>query len=180
MSSPLEVSEAYAFCPKCGTKREVSGKSRPFRCHECGHTCFFGPVAAVGGIVRDKQGLVLLLERARDPGRGKLGMPGGFVDPYESAEHALHREVKEEVGISIENVQFLMTYPNRYIYQDILNPVLDVFFVADACEAHAIAPEEAEVTGWIWSDLKPDTLASMAFESNRLALEVYLRNQRNG
>ena len=97
----MEISQAYRFCPVCGAKREKLTPTRPFRCESCGHTSFFGPVTAVGGVIANLEGQVLLIERAREPGLGKLGMPGGFVDPNESAEVALRREIQEELGIAV-------------------------------------------------------------------------------
>jgi NADH pyrophosphatase NudC (nudix superfamily) len=171
----IELSEAYAFCPRCGAAKQPNQPSRPFRCHGCGYTVFFGPVAAVGGIVVNEQGKVLLLVRARDPGKGLLGMPGGFVDPEESAEEALHREVFEEVGVKITNTRFLMTAPNRYLYQGVQIPVVDLFFIAHVSEKQEIAPEQAEVAEWMWTDLTDEVLGKMAFKSNQIALERYRR-----
>lgn len=135
---------------------------------------YFGPVTAVGGIITDDCNRVLLIERARDPGAGKLGMPGGFVDPYESAESCLHREVWEEVGLEIHQVQFLLTAPNRYTYHNVANPVLDIFYHAKVRGSAQIKPEATEVANWQWSEITSDLLDRMAFESNRIALEFFL------
>lgn len=176
--SPIEIFQAYKFCPICGAPRVNIEPSVPFRCGSCGHTTFFGPVAAVGGVVLNKQGKVLLIERARDPGKGKLGMPGGFVDAHETAESSLHREVLEEVGIKIENLRFLLTYPNRYTYQGVTSPVLDLFYSAQVCDGQVINASCAEVSKWMWTDLTVQVLDRMAFESNRLALEHFLKHSR--
>jgi NAD+ diphosphatase len=174
MRDLMEISEAYKFCPLCGVARQEFRPSRPFRCHACGHTSFFGPVSAVGGVIVNESGQVLLIQRARDPGAGKLGMPGGFVDAYETAEASLHREVFEEVGITIEDLKFLMNYPNCYKYQGISCPVLDLFYLARASQSQVVSAAESEVSGWMWTEITPQVLERMAFESNRLALEQYL------
>jgi ADP-ribose pyrophosphatase len=121
-----------------------------------------------------------LLVRARDPGKGLLGMPGGFVDPEESGEEALHREVFEEVGVKITNTRYLMTAPNRYLYQGVQIPVVDLFFVAQVVDEQTIAPEHTEVAEWMWTDLTDEVLRSMAFKSNQIALEYYRRGLANG
>lgn len=171
---PVDVSDAYRFCPICGAARSLFEPARPFRCKSCGHTSFFGPVTAVGGVIVNGEGKVLLIERARDPGAGKLGMPGGFVDPYETAEESLHREVWEEVGVKIEGLQFLMNHPNRYTYHGITSPVLDLFYFAKVCDSQVVSVAASEVSGWMWTELTPEVLDRMAFESNRIALEHYL------
>jgi ADP-ribose pyrophosphatase len=168
----MELAAAYCFCPACGTKRSDFEPIRPFRCHGCGHTTFFGPVAAVGAIVTNNDGEVLLIRRAHDPAKGKLGMPGGFIDPGESAEEALRREVLEEVGLQIQNMTYLMSAPNCYAYRGIDIPVLDMFYTAQVKEGE-IRTEDGEVTEWYWTRLNDEVLAEMAFPSNRGALAYY-------
>jgi len=148
--------------------------SRPFRCESCGHTSFFGPVTAVGGVITNLEGQVLLIERAREPGLGKLGMPGGFVDPNEGAEVALRREIQEEVGISVGKLTFLMTAPNSYTYHGISLPVLDIFFSTIMTADQEIVHDDSEVSAWMWTDLTPAILDRLAFHSNRQALEHFL------
>lgn len=77
----------------------------------------------------DPRGDLLMIRRAKDPGRGLLGMPGGFVDAGETAEDALRREAIEEVGLELESMEFLLSHPNEYIYGGIRYDVLDLFFV---------------------------------------------------
>ena len=172
----MDVSVAYRFCPLCGAMRPKSDSSRPFRCQACSYTTFFGPVTAVGGVITNLSGEVLLIERAKDPGQGKLGMPGGFVDPNESAEVALRREIFEEVGLQVGQFEFLMTAPNSYFYQGVLSPVLDIFFWATIDSDQLVAAEATEVSAWMWTHPNQDTLERMAFESNRLALELCLKS----
>jgi NAD+ diphosphatase len=173
----MDISEAYRFCPLCGSEREPTHEHRPFRCTVCQHTSFFGPVAAVGAVISNQLGQVLLIERAKEPGRGKLGMPGGFVDPQESAEHGLRREIREEVGIEVGELQFLLTAPNSYAYNGIVNPVLDVFFHTVVVADQNIAVQSSEVSSWMWTDLHSGILDRMAFPSNRLALQYYLEHR---
>ncbi|MEQ1828138.1 MAG: NUDIX domain-containing protein [Pirellula sp.] len=170
----MEISEAYRFCPICGTARLLVGEHRPFKCQSCRHTSFFGPVTAVGGVIANDKDQILLIERARDPGLGKLGMPGGFVDPNESADVALRREIREEVGIDVGNLTYLMTAPNTYLYNGVYYPVLDIYFHAFAEPHQIVRPEGTEVSTWLWTELTLEVLDRMAFPSNRHALEHYL------
>ncbi len=171
----MELSAAYRFCPRCGSPRQPEAVDRPFRCQACHYTSFFGPVTAVGAVILNEQGKVLLIERARDPGKGLLGMPGGFIDQNETAEIAVRREILEEVGISVGDLNYLMTAPNAYVYQGIINPVIDIFFHSKISSGQAIMAESSEVSSWIWTDLSPGILERIAFRSNRLALEKFLQ-----
>lgn len=60
-------------------------------------------LAASAAIFRG--GLLLLVRRAHDPGRGRYSLPGGRVEFGESLEQAVHREVAEETGLVIEIVR---------------------------------------------------------------------------
>jgi len=173
----MEVSDAYRFCPLCGAGRLKSVPSRPFRCHACEYTSFFGPVTAVGVVITNAFHEVLLIERAKEPGKGKLGMPGGFVDPSESAEVALRREILEEVGLHVGPLSFLMTAPNAYFYQGVVSPVLDIFFCANIESDQIVSAEATEVSAWMWTIPNQDVLDRMAFESNRQALALFLKSQ---
>ena len=76
------IAEAFHFCPQCCAENQETGSS-PFRCKECGFVFYFSPVAAVGGLVVNSNNELLFLVRGCDPGKGKFGLPGGFVDPGE-------------------------------------------------------------------------------------------------
>jgi ADP-ribose pyrophosphatase YjhB (NUDIX family) len=56
-------------------------------------------VAAVGAVVVDRTGRVLLIRRGRPPSAGAWTLPGGRVEPGESTEHAVVREVREETAL---------------------------------------------------------------------------------
>lgn len=61
-------------------------------------------LAASASIFRD--GRLLLIRRAREPGRGRWSLPGGRVEFGESLEQAIRREVAEETGLAIDIVGF--------------------------------------------------------------------------
>lgn len=56
-----------------------------------------------GAIISDARGRVLLLKHRFRPGSG-WGMPGGFMEAGEQPEQALRRELREEVGLEVENL----------------------------------------------------------------------------
>ncbi len=57
------------------------------------------PIAAVGGVVHDENRRLLIVRRGHEPGRGRWSVPGGRVEPGESDEVAVLREVAEETGL---------------------------------------------------------------------------------
>lgn len=56
----------------------------------------------VGAVVRDGGGRLLLVRRGQEPGRGLWSVPGGRVEPGESPDAAVAREVLEETGLAVE------------------------------------------------------------------------------
>ena len=72
----------------------------------------------------------LFLRRARDPGAGKLDMPGGFVDFGETAEEALRRELREELMIESVELTYFTSAPNHYLYLNVPYQTLDFYFAA--------------------------------------------------
>ena len=66
----------------------------------------------VGGAVVH-EGRLLMVRRASRRGRGNWQVPGGFIEPEETIEHAVVREVEEEAGVTAE-VQGILGVRNRY------------------------------------------------------------------
>ena len=174
----LPVAQLYQHCPVCGAKVADPGNN-PLHCSVCNHKHFFSPVAAVGAIIVDETNRVLLITRARDPGKGQYGMPGGFVDPNESLEEALRREVLEEINLQATSVRYLVSFPNEYAYSGAIFPVTDAFFVCEVESFDSIAAQEGEIDDFHFLELTEEVLGGLAFESNRRALEFFLQ-QRSG
>lgn len=58
-------------------------------------------IPCVGAIITDAAGRLLLVRRGHEPGKGRWSIPGGHVEPGETDEQALAREVREETGLSV-------------------------------------------------------------------------------
>ncbi|WP_182868077.1 NUDIX hydrolase [Rhodopirellula sp. JC639] len=171
MSIPIQ--QAYLHCPRCGCKHDDPGQV-PFRCDHCQFAVFFGPVAAVGGLIVDPENKLLLVRRARNPGKGQWGLPGGFVDSGESIEEALAREVYEETRLRLKQTELLITHPNQYDYQGIVTQVIDLFYVCRALDSTNVVLEATELDDYAWVNPTADYLDNMAFESNRFAIEHWM------
>ncbi|MBV8540443.1 MAG: NUDIX domain-containing protein [Pseudonocardiales bacterium] len=59
-------------------------------------------VRCVGAVVLDDAGRLLLIQRAKEPGRGRWSVPGGRVEAGETDHQAVVREVAEETGLAVE------------------------------------------------------------------------------
>ncbi len=165
--------EWFRFCPNCGAdvglkEGEVAGR---LRCGGCGFLYYFNPTVAAVAFAFRSDGRVLLIRRAKEPGKGMLAPPGGFIDAGERAETAVEREVREEVNVELREVRFLCSQVNTYVYGGVEYPVLDLFFTAQVLQ-----PDTAEslddVDGFEWRDPMGVAESELAFPSMRAALRM--------
>lgn len=168
--------EHFKFCPRCAAPLAPPDKKpASINCSACGFTYFFNPSIASAGIIRRADGKALFIRRAKDPGKGMLAMPGGFVDFNETAEAGFRREIREEVGVELEGIRFLCSAINHYAYKEVTYQVVDFFFTAAI-----IAPEKAmaldDVQSVLWLDPKELNPDELAFPSMRRALAEFLKN----
>ena len=171
----MEPAKHFEFCPHCGQRRREEVGSAPFRCAACGFLYYFNPAIAVAGFVFGPSGKTLFIRRAKEPAKGKLALPGGFVDVGETAEEALRRETREEVNLELSGLTFLCSHTNRYHYGGVTYPVLDLFFEARAVDADSIAALDG-VESFEWMDPRAVALDAIAFPSIRNAL-LFLRER---
>ncbi|MGL4423781.1 MAG: NUDIX hydrolase [Gemmataceae bacterium] len=159
----MSPQQQFQFCPTCSIRLNPAGVN-PLSCPGCQFTFYFNPTVAAAGFIFNPQGEVILLRRAKDPGRGLFTIPGGFIDAGETAEAALRREVQEEVGLPIENIQFVLSWPNRYSYKNVTYDVCDLIF-----RATTPAPELAQpldgAEAIVWRSLGTIDPAELAFPS---------------
>ncbi|MDO3413196.1 NUDIX domain-containing protein [Saccharibacillus sp. CPCC 101409] len=66
-------------------------------------------IVGTGAVIRNEDDRVLLVLRRKDPESGKWSIPGGKVDPFETLESAVVREVEEETGLTVEVESLLCT-----------------------------------------------------------------------
>ncbi len=103
-------------------------------------------------IIEDLDGeRVVLIQRRDNP--GGYAIPGGFVEPGESCEHAAVREAKEETGLNIQLIELFHAYskPGR----DPRGPVCSVVFIAKAIGT-PVGGDDAKTARWHRIDRSAD------------------------
>jgi 8-oxo-dGTP pyrophosphatase MutT (NUDIX family) len=112
-----------------------------------------------------------MIVRGKDPGKGMLSLPGGFIDPDERAEDAAARECREEAGVEATDLSFVGSWPNDYAYRDVLYKTCDLYFSARAATPPRLDAEgSGEVAGLRLIEPCDIETAPIAFESARRAL----------
>lgn len=157
----------FLHCPRCASDSGQWLGGREYRCPDCGFR-FFQNVATACGVLVERQEEFLFLVRGREPSKGLLGLPGGFVDPGESVEQALAREVAEEIGGTVDEVAFLASFPNRYLFAGVEYHTCDLYFRARlVTDPGQLRAEPGEVEALVW--LRPDEVdpSQLAFPSLR-------------
>lgn len=72
---------------------------------------------------------MLVCQRAKEPAKGTLDLPGGFIDMNETGEEGVAREVLEETGLKVKKAVYQFTLPNIYVYSGFPVHTLDMFFL---------------------------------------------------
>jgi 8-oxo-dGTP diphosphatase len=107
-------------------------------------------VPCVGAVVRDGQGRLLLVRRGTEPGRGLWSVPGGRVEPGESLEEAVVREVAEETGLRVTVGRLVGRVerdgPGGVVY------VIDDFEARVEGAARLTAGDDADEARWFTDD----------------------------
>lgn len=122
---PIHV---FKFCPVCGSNDLTFKFGRAFDCHNCGFEYFFNSAGAVLAVIFNEKGELLVSRRAKAPYKDTFDFPGGFIDPSESAEQSLVREIHEELNVEVDTSEFCFTIPNQYPYSGIIISTVDLVF----------------------------------------------------
>ncbi len=145
----LDWELCHAFCGRCGTRTQRDGKERCMRCVQCGLNVFPRIDPAVIVAVTRPPNEILLAHAGRLPA-GMHSVLAGFVEPGESLEQCVAREVFEETGILVGNIRYVSSqswpFPRG----------LMVGFVADYLSGSIVVdPRELEGAAWFALDELP-------------------------
>lgn len=102
----IEWDKSHQFCGECGAKTNAATHEHARTCiHANCHRIFYPPISPVV-MVAIERGPEILLARSPHFPPHIYSVLAGFMTPGEDVETAIHREVLEEVGIKIRNLQY--------------------------------------------------------------------------
>lgn len=133
----------HTHCPRCGVRTVVASAGHSRVCPADGSEHFPRLDPAVIMLVRDGRDRVLLARHPKWPDRMKSVL-AGFVEPGESLEQAVAREVREEVGLTVHGMRYLGSQPWP------LPQSLMLGFDCRADDGQRVRADEQEVTDARW------------------------------
>ena len=153
---------------------------RKWLCPDCGFDLYNNVASAVGLLILNEDGEILMEKRSKDPRKGFLAIPGGFTEPDETAEEAAFRECEEEIGVRPVSVKYLCAFPNDYEYKTIQYKTCDMFFTAELPAEYELKPQAGEVDCFVWKKIENAgdvDECPLAFESTRKTLLKWLEEK---
>ncbi|MGE0878063.1 MAG: NAD(+) diphosphatase [Acidimicrobiia bacterium] len=105
----VEWARNHRYCGRCGTRTVPSPGERALRCPNC-RLLAYPRLSPAIIVVVDKGDDILLARNVNFPGN-MFSALAGFVEPGETLEQAVAREVKEEVGIDVDDVRYIASQP---------------------------------------------------------------------
>ncbi len=109
------------------------------------------PTVAVGAVIWNAKGEVVLIRRGTPPRKGQWSIPGGRVEWGEPLLHAIVREVREETGLEVEILGHVETVDSvtRDDAGEVIRHYVLVDFAALAVAGELAAATDAEAAAWV-------------------------------
>lgn len=166
--------DTHRYCGKCGSKNALVEHELAVRCQTCGFQSYQRISPCI--IVAVRQGRKILLGRSPRHKPGFFSVLAGFVEGGETLEQAVSREVFEEVGVTVKNLQYIGSQPWPFPHS------LMAGFVAEHDEYEInIDDDEIEEAYWFDIDELPNvppvtTLSGRLVEETRQIIEEGRKN----
>ncbi len=146
----VEWDRTHRFCGQCATPMQDRPGERARECPACGHTAY--PRVSPAMMVLVTRGPDMLLARASRFPSGMFSALAGFVEPGETIEDCIHREVREEVGIEVQDPVYFGSQSWSFPHS------LMIAFTAEYAGG-TLRPDETEIAEARW--FAPDALPAM-------------------
>ncbi len=172
----------FKFCPNCATAvadRQIDHRRLP-ACPNCTFIDWRNAKPCAGALVI-REGKVLLVKRGIEPAKGHWDVPGGFMEAHETPEQATIRELREETGLVITDLIYLIAVPDIYgeVPANGVEPdfTLNIYFTARAESGDPVAADDAAEVRWFPLDALPSD-TELAFPHQRSVMQA-LRDTRH-
>lgn len=159
----------HQYCGKCGASAEYASTERAKVCTQC--KAVYYPQVSPAVIVAVKKGNKLLLARNKQRKHGFYSVLAGYVEPGETLEECVVREVKEETGIEVKNLKYFASQPWPF------PNALMVGFTADYAGGEIrVDGREIGIAGWFTPDNLPPIPGPISIA--RKLIDAFLEEQK--
>lgn len=141
----VDWDRTHQFCGQCGSPTFTAAHERVKQCPNCDHTSYprLSPAMIVQVTREGKNGREILLARNKRYTTPMYSVLAGFVEPGESLEMCVRREIREEVALEVKNIRYFGSQPWPFPNS------LMVAFTAEYASGEIVL-EEAELTDAQW------------------------------
>lgn len=165
----LNWSRINQYCGVCGNKYSGINADKSKKCDQCGHLQFpQTSLAVITAIIKDDQ--ILLAHNAKFP-EGLYSLIAGFVEIGETLEAAVEREIMEEVGLKVKNIQYFGSQPWPFPNSMMIG------FVAEY-ESGDINTDDIEIVDANWYTEETFPKIPDHYSIARQIIEYYKRNNK--
>jgi NAD+ diphosphatase len=170
----VDWDRSHQFCGTCGGRTDYHPRQRARVCTAADCGALFYPRLSPAMIVAVERGEEILLARSPHFPPGIYSVLAGFVEPGESVEDAVHREVFEETGVLVRNVRYFGSQPWPFPNSLMLG------FQADYADGEVTPdPEEIEDAAFFHVDALPNTFPGRVSISQWLLHDFLRRHGRH-
>ena len=136
--------QTHQYCGRCGAQTEAVEGENAKICPECGFISYtrISPAIITAILKEDK----ILMAHGRDFPENRYSIIAGFVEPGETLEECVKREVMEEVGIAVKNIKYFGSQPWPFPHS------LMIGFISEY-ESGEICVDDYEITDAKWFDV---------------------------
>ena len=107
----------FLYCPECGSPHFEVNNEKSKKCTDCGFVYYFNPSSATVALILNEKKELLVCRRAKEPAKGTLDLPGGFIDMNETGEEGVGREVWEETGLKRKSDLSVLPAEHLYLFR---------------------------------------------------------------
>lgn len=169
---------SFRYCPSCGKEPINKTSNKKLHCQFCDFQLFLNPAIAVSLILFNEKDELLLATRAKNPGINLLDLPGGFVDPFETAEEAAKREIFEELGFRLEGMTYIGSEYNIYPYKQVTYQTVDIGFASNI-NSNTRFTIDAELKDVNWTHYSKIKIENIAFQSAVKFITKFIKQKHN-
>ena len=159
--------QTHQYCGRCGVQTEAVQGENAKICPKCGFISYtrISP-AIITAVLKDDK---ILMAHGRDFPKNRYSIIAGFVEPGETLEECVKREVMEEVGIKVKNITYFGSQPWPFPHS------LMIGFISEY-ESGEICVDDYEITDakWFNVDNLPDLPSNMSI--SREIIDWYIKS----